>query len=92
MQVISVSLSVLSSNLTFSPDPYPFSSLIYEQTTCEWASTDNTTTQGGRSMMGFGGAQAALSDVVNLYSVAEKSYKISELVSVTDGPFCYTYA
>lgn len=42
-------------------------------------------------MMG-GGAQAALTDVVNLYSVADKTYTISELVSVTDGPFCYTYA
>ncbi|KAI0147191.1 Di-copper centre-containing protein [Xylariaceae sp. FL1272] len=46
---------------------------------------------GGTSMMGIGG-QATLSDVVNLYSVAAKPYKISELVSITDGPFCYTYA
>jgi tyrosinase len=42
-------------------------------------------------MMGFGAA-ATLSDVVNLYSVADKTWKISELVSITDGPFCYTYA
>ncbi|GAW22996.1 hypothetical protein ANO14919_125430 [Xylariales sp. No.14919] len=46
---------------------------------------------GGRSMMG-GGGTAALSDEVNLYSVADKKWKVSELVSVTDGPFCYTYA
>ncbi|KAI8627356.1 Di-copper centre-containing protein [Xylariaceae sp. FL1651] len=46
---------------------------------------------GGRSMMG-GGAAATLSDVVNLYAIANKTWKISELVSITDGPFCYTYA
>jgi tyrosinase len=40
----------------------------------------------------MGGGTAALSDVVNLYSVASKTWKISELVSITDGPFCYTYA
>lgn len=43
-------------------------------------------------MMGMGGAPAALTDEVNLYSVADKTWKISELVSITDGPFCYTYA
>lgn len=43
-------------------------------------------------MMGFGGAAAALTDEVNLYSVADKTWKISDLVSITDGPFCYTYA
>jgi tyrosinase len=58
---------------------------------CGMLHSNNTVTQGGRSMLGFG-AQATLSDVVSLYSVAEKSYKISELVSITDGPFCYTYA
>ncbi|KAH8157567.1 hypothetical protein CIB48_g10675 [Xylaria polymorpha] len=47
---------------------------------------------GGRTMMGFGGAAAALTDDVNLYSVAAKTWKISDLVSITDGPFCYTYA
>ncbi|KAI0201444.1 Di-copper centre-containing protein [Astrocystis sublimbata] len=47
---------------------------------------------GGRSMMGFGGAVGALTDEVNLHSVASKPYTIGDLVSITDGPFCYTYA
>ncbi|KAI5924999.1 hypothetical protein F4810DRAFT_718825 [Camillea tinctor] len=47
--------------------------------------------QGPRSMMG-GREAATLDDVVNLYVIAEKPYKISELVSIVDGPFCYTYA
>ncbi|KAI0016289.1 hypothetical protein F4780DRAFT_696440 [Xylariomycetidae sp. FL0641] len=46
---------------------------------------------GPRTMMGAGAA-AALTDTVNLYTVAEKVYPISQLVSVVDGPFCYTYA
>ncbi|KAI1815974.1 Di-copper centre-containing protein [Poronia punctata] len=46
---------------------------------------------GGRSMFG-GGADATLDDIVELGSVAKDKYKIKELVSVVDGPFCYTYA
>jgi tyrosinase len=48
---------------------------------------------GGTSMMsfGFGGRQQALSDPVDLGVVGPKVYKISELVSIVGGPFCYVY-
>ncbi|CAK7207916.1 hypothetical protein SEUCBS139899_010731 [Sporothrix eucalyptigena] len=47
---------------------------------------------GGTSMMGFG-RQQTLDDVVDLgvVGVDGKTYKIRELVSTVDGPFCYTY-
>jgi tyrosinase len=46
---------------------------------------------GGTSMMSFGGRQQSLDDLVDLGVVGEKVYKIRELVSVVDGPFCYVY-
>jgi len=46
---------------------------------------------GGTNMMGGGRAQS-LEDVIDLDVVnIGKSYKIKELVSTVDGPFCYTY-
>ncbi|OAA60536.1 putative domain, di-copper centre [Niveomyces insectorum RCEF 264] len=47
---------------------------------------------GGTSMMGFGRLQS-LDDVVDLGVAAYegKTYKIRELTSTVDGPFCYTY-
>lgn len=48
---------------------------------------------GGTSMMGFGGRQQSLEDVVDLevLNVDGKSYKIKELVSTVAGPLCYVY-
>lgn len=52
---------------------------------------------GGTDMMGGffggGGRQQSLDDVVDLGVAAPngKSYKIRELVSTVDGPFCYVY-
>lgn len=54
---------------------------------------------GGKSMMGgfpgspAGGAQASLEDLVDLevLNVGGKSWKIKELVSSVEGPFCYVY-
>jgi tyrosinase len=45
---------------------------------------------GGTSMMG-GGRQQSLDDVVDLGVVGDKVYKIRDLVSTVDGPFCYVY-
>lgn len=45
---------------------------------------------GGTSMMGFG-RQQSLDDLVDLGVVGNKVYKIRDLVSTVDGPFCYTY-
>ncbi|KAF2205269.1 Di-copper centre-containing protein [Delitschia confertaspora ATCC 74209] len=47
---------------------------------------------GGTSMMG-GGKQQSLDDVVDLevLNIGGKAYKIRELVSTVDGPFCYVY-
>ncbi|KAH6662025.1 hypothetical protein B0J14DRAFT_310949 [Halenospora varia] len=44
---------------------------------------------GGTSMMG--GGTAKLTDNVDISNVAAKVYQIKDLVSVTDGPFCYVY-
>ncbi|KAK4187244.1 hypothetical protein QBC35DRAFT_410854 [Podospora australis] len=46
---------------------------------------------GGTSMMGFGGRQQSLDDLIDLGVVGNKVYKIRELNSVVDGPFCYVY-
>ncbi|KAK4117804.1 Di-copper centre-containing protein [Canariomyces notabilis] len=46
---------------------------------------------GGTSMMGFGGRMQSLDDLVDLGVVGDKVYKIRDLVSVVDGPFCYVY-
>lgn len=43
-------------------------------------------------MMGFGSRAQSLDDAVDLDVVAQKTYKIRDLVSVVDGPFCYYYA
>lgn len=47
---------------------------------------------GGTSMMGFGKAQS-LDDIVDLgvVGIQGKTYKIRELVSIVDSPFCYVY-
>ncbi|KAK3311021.1 uncharacterized protein B0T15DRAFT_499059 [Chaetomium strumarium] len=45
---------------------------------------------GGSSMMGFG-RQQSLDDVVDLGVVGDKVWRIRDLVSVVDGPFCYVY-
>ncbi|AEO65574.1 uncharacterized protein THITE_2046868 [Thermothielavioides terrestris NRRL 8126] len=45
---------------------------------------------GSSSMMGFGRAQS-LDDLVDLGVVGNKVYRIRDLVSVVDGPFCYVY-
>ncbi|KAK7984787.1 hypothetical protein PG996_005974 [Apiospora saccharicola] len=47
---------------------------------------------GGTSMMGWGSRAQKLEDPVDLDVIADKVYKISDLVSVVDGPFCYYYA
>ncbi|KAK0656242.1 hypothetical protein B0T16DRAFT_316403 [Cercophora newfieldiana] len=46
---------------------------------------------GGTSMMGFGSRLQSLSDPVDLGVVGPRAYKISELVSTVEGPFCYVY-
>lgn len=43
-------------------------------------------------MMGFGSRQQSLTDLVDLDVIGQKVYKISDLVSIVDGPFCYYYA
>lgn len=43
-------------------------------------------------MMGWGSRAQKLEDPVDLDVIADKVYKISELVSIVDGPFCYYYA
>ncbi|KAH8901347.1 Di-copper centre-containing protein [Thozetella sp. PMI_491] len=47
--------------------------------------------EGGTSMMGFGGKQQSLDDLVDLGVVGDKVYKIRDLLSSVDGPFCYVY-
>ncbi|KAL1841066.1 hypothetical protein VTJ49DRAFT_7450 [Mycothermus thermophilus] len=49
---------------------------------------------GGTSMMGFGSPLATLNDDVHLGPkglMADEVYKIRDLVSTVDGPFCYVY-
>lgn len=48
---------------------------------------------GGKSMMNFGGGgqQGSLEDLIDLGVVGDKVYKIKDLVSTVDGPFCYVY-
>ncbi|KAK1758292.1 hypothetical protein QBC47DRAFT_440839 [Echria macrotheca] len=46
---------------------------------------------GGTSMMGFSTRMQSLDDPVDLGVVGEKVYKIRDLVSTVDGPFCYVY-
>jgi tyrosinase len=59
-----------------------------------WQSQDYTTRktqmQGGTSMFGGGRAQA-LTDLIDLGVVAKTVYKISDVLSTVDGPFCYVY-
>jgi tyrosinase len=45
---------------------------------------------GGTSMFG-GGAAQKLTDNVDLSNLVSKVYQIKDLVSTTDGPFCYVY-
>ncbi|KAK8074628.1 Di-copper centre-containing protein [Apiospora hydei] len=54
--------------------------------------TDKRELTGGTSMMGWGSRLQKLEDPVDLDVVADKVYKISDLVSIVDGPFCYYYA
>lgn len=44
---------------------------------------------GGTAM--FGGGTQKLTDNVDISNVNAKVYQIKDLVSVTDGPFCYVY-
>lgn len=44
---------------------------------------------GGTAM--FGGGTQKLTDNVDISNVNSKIYQIKDLVSVTDGPFCYVY-
>ncbi|KAB5559646.1 hypothetical protein GE09DRAFT_1285613 [Coniochaeta sp. 2T2.1] len=48
---------------------------------------------GGTSMMGFGSRAQSLDDIVDLgvVGIAGQRYKIRELTSTVDGPFCYVY-
>jgi tyrosinase len=48
--------------------------------------------QGGTNMMG-GGRQQSLDDMVDLGVLADKPFKIRDLMSSVDGPgpFCYVY-
>lgn len=46
---------------------------------------------GGTSMMGFGSRQQSLDDLVDLGVVGDKVWRIRDLVSTVDGPFCYVY-
>jgi len=46
--------------------------------------------EGGTSMMGASGRQQSLDDIVDL-GVVGKAYKIRDLMSTVDGPFCYVY-
>jgi len=45
---------------------------------------------GGTSMFG-GGPDQLLTDLVDIGNVESKTYMLSELMSVVDGPFCYFY-
>ncbi|KAH9903557.1 Di-copper centre-containing protein [Xylariomycetidae sp. FL2044] len=71
-----------------------FHHAMIDRTWAIWQMQDTSsriqTIAGARSMMG--GGQATLADEVNLYSVADTVYTIADLVSIVDGPFCYTYA
>ena len=48
---------------------------------------------GGTSMMGFGSRAQSLDDIVDLgvAAIGGKSWKIRDLTSTVDGPFCYVY-
>ena len=46
--------------------------------------------QGGTTMYG-GGKQQSLDDLVDLGVVGDKVWKIRDLMSSVDGPFCYVY-
>lgn len=60
-----------------------------------WQSQDFANRQqviaGGTTMMGFGSRLQSLEDPVDLGVVGPKVYKIKELVSTVEGPFCYIY-
>jgi len=47
--------------------------------------------EGGTSMLGFSARQQSLDDLVDQGVVGEKVYKIRDLLSSVDGPFCYVY-
>ncbi|KAK4199830.1 hypothetical protein QBC40DRAFT_328034 [Triangularia verruculosa] len=70
---------------------------MIDRTWTIWQSQDtNTRIQtiaGGTSMMSFGGGgkQQSLDDNVDLGIVGDKVYKIRDLNSIVDGPFCYVY-
>ncbi|KAK3383479.1 hypothetical protein B0T24DRAFT_688013 [Lasiosphaeria ovina] len=53
-------------------------------------STRQLVISGGTSMMGFGKLQT-LDDPIDLDVVGDKVWKIRDLVSTVDGPFCYVY-
>ena len=68
---------------------------MIDRTWSIWQSQDFANRQqviaGGVSMMAFGGRQQSLDDLVDLGIVGHKVYKIRDLVSTVEGPFCYVY-
>ncbi|KAH6653851.1 hypothetical protein BKA67DRAFT_676399 [Truncatella angustata] len=47
---------------------------------------------GGTSMIGFNSRAQSLDDDIDLNILTQKVWKIRDLVSLVDGPFCYYYA
>jgi tyrosinase len=69
---------------------------MIDRTWSIWQSQDFAKRQqviaGGTSMMGGGRAQSLEDNVdMEVLNVDGKVYKIKELVSTVDGPFCYVY-
>jgi tyrosinase len=68
---------------------------MIDRTWAIWQSQDTDkrvmTIAGGTSMMGFSSKLQSLDDTLDLGVVGSKVYKIRDLVSTVDGPFCYTY-
>ncbi|KAK3336363.1 hypothetical protein B0T19DRAFT_480908 [Cercophora scortea] len=67
---------------------------MIDRTWSIWQTQNFTSRQaviaGGTSMMGFGKKQS-LDDLVDLGVVGNKVWKIRDLVSTVEGPFCYAY-
>jgi tyrosinase len=70
---------------------------MIDRTWSIWQSQDFANRQqviaGGTSMIGFGTKLQSLEDNIDLevLNVNGKSFKIKELVSTVEGPFCYVY-
>jgi tyrosinase len=79
-------------------DPYFFlHHAMIDRTWYIWQSQDFANRQqviaGGTSMIGFNTKPQSLEDKIDLevLNVDGKSFKIKELVSTVEGPFCYVY-